>query len=113
MDTPTFGERSRKELEPSEIWKMLTESPVIVFNAMRKERPGQPIDLSDADITGFQLAGIDLRNADLRQTNFRDVDLSGADFRGAKLDEARFVNCTLDGTLFDGNKDVAEFVQDK
>jgi uncharacterized protein YjbI with pentapeptide repeats len=110
IEVRSYQDRPRKSLTPPEIWQMLTGSPVLVFNAMREERPDQVIDLYDESITGFKLAGIDLHNADLRETYFRDVNLSGADFRGAKLERAIFTNCKLNGTLFDGNKSAATFV---
>ena len=62
------------------------------------------INLQEADLRGANLSGANLSNANLQQANLRganlnETNLSDADLRGANLDNVDLTSVNLDGTL--------------
>lgn len=63
------------------------------WNTSRKNNPGEPVDLRDADLSGLDLHGLDLHAADLRGANLARTNLDQANLAGADLQ--RVVSCDL------------------
>lgn len=64
------------------------------------------VDLSNTDLSRAVLVGVDLRRADLRWAKLLNADLSFSLLTGADLQSAKFVNSRLDGTRFDGARNL-------
>jgi len=67
------------------------------WNEWRKRHPGITPDLSDADLIGKKLKGVNLAGANLTRTN-----LSGAHLRGADLSNAHLGGADLSGVNLSG-----------
>jgi uncharacterized protein YjbI with pentapeptide repeats len=72
------------------------------WNIWREEDTNTEPDLSDADITGIDLPGVNLRRAQLSGAQMMFSDLSRADFRNAHLVETGLFDSILDGADFSG-----------
>ena len=59
-------------------------------------------DLSFADLSGSNLAGVDLTGAQCRWTKFDGASLRGADLTEANCNNAKFTDANLDGTTLLG-----------
>jgi Pentapeptide repeats (8 copies) len=80
---------------------------VEVWNRWREEHPEVVVDLRNADLTNFNLAG-----ANLKQVNFYWADLSGANLRGANLYLATLREASLkNADLTEANLECAHFVE--
>lgn len=76
---------------------------VAVWNVWRRSNPYEPIDLSDAELTGAYLTGADLHGANLVRatlegTKFSWADLSRADVTDGDLEQANLHRAYLAGT---------------
>ncbi len=58
-------------------------------------------DLTNADLTGEHLIGVDLRDADLTGANLAHTNLEGADLTGATLVDTDFTGAYLTNALLD------------
>ena len=82
----------------------LLRQGVAVWNQWRKEHPETAIDLSEANLIGANLRGVDLSSAISVDGYLSHVDLSFANFSKANLREADLSGATLSGaTLSDTN----------
>jgi len=52
-------------------------------------------DLANVDLSKASLTGADLRGSDMSQTNLSNADLTGADLRGVDLTDANLTNANL------------------
>lgn len=68
-----------------------------LINRIYDRRPGEPLDLLYAN-----LSGADLRHANLNGANLRDADLRGADLRRADLLGADLRHANLSGAKLSG-----------
>ncbi|HUU45617.1 MAG TPA: pentapeptide repeat-containing protein [Acidobacteriota bacterium] len=66
----------------------------------REENPEQPLDLIDADLSGFDLHGCRLWKMDLRGANLKGANLEGCSFREVLLAKATFEGANLRGADF-------------
>lgn len=76
---------------------------VLSWNEARKEGLATP-DLSDANLRGMWLAGIDFSNTDLSNADLSFANLRGANFVGAKLENTNFQTASISGAVFEDVK---------
>ena len=63
--------------------------------ALFKAKPGQPVDLSGRNLAYLDLAGLNFKAADLRGADLYGVDFTGANLRGADLADTRLDRSVL------------------
>ena len=68
---------------------------VDVWNRWREENPDITPELSEVNLSGAELLGIDLSSAQLSQAHFFEANLQGADLKFANLDYAYFHKANL------------------
>ena len=88
---------------------------VEVWNKWREENPDVTIDLSAAQLQGFDFSSYNLSNANLYKINlancrlynvkFNDSNMKGAFFRGASINFVEFKRADILGGIFVGIKD--------
>lgn len=83
-----------KRAKTKRIQLALLCSSVQAFNAWRKERPEESIDLSGVDLSNrslvkANLSGVDLTGANLSDANLTKVNLDGADLSGCQFKNTR------------------------
>ncbi|MBF0248097.1 MAG: pentapeptide repeat-containing protein [Alphaproteobacteria bacterium] len=72
------------------------------WNNWREQEPSVSPDLSQADLTNTDLAGMNLRGTILSQANLKKSNLSGANLKGASLAGANLQECNLAGADLEG-----------
>jgi len=75
---------------------------VEAWNRWRAQNPGTKPNLARSEISGLELAGVDLHDAELCAARIWFNDMSGADLRNAHLMEAQIIGCELDGADMSG-----------
>ena len=68
-----------------------------------RDRPAQPLDLSNVNLRGADLRRANLRKADLRNAYCHSADLRGVDLSEAKLEGASFHMARVSGAYFPPN----------
>lgn len=75
-----------------------------VVEQLYRADPAQPLDFSNQNLRGLDLAGLAFKKARLGNCDLFGADLSGADLRDVDLSAARLDRVVMIGTRFDGAK---------
>lgn len=89
-----------QSLSPS-LWRYfdLSYAVIEIQDGYSPSSASQPLDLSQAILTGVSLPGVDLTAALLNRARLEGVNLSGAKLYGANLDGANLEGANLSGAL--------------
>ena len=66
-----------------------------ITTTLFKAKPGEPIDLSQHNLTYLDLAGLDFKAAKLAHSDFYGTDFTGANLRGVDLSHTRLDRAVL------------------
>ena len=89
---------SKPRILDDEMFQLLRAEKVDDFNAKRD--PEQAYDLSGTNLARIDLRGLVADNLNLKDVYFRMADLRGIDFRKANLEGASFGDANVSGCYF-------------
>jgi uncharacterized protein YjbI with pentapeptide repeats len=81
----------------------LLRSGVAAWNTWRQDHPGDPVDLTGANLRDLALTRVNLSNADLTEADLSGADLCGASLTRSNLTRANFTRAKLAIADFGGS----------
>lgn len=86
------------EIKNDPLYQLLRNDDTKGFNSRRAQ--GEQSELTNCDMRGLDLRGLNAEGLDMRGCYFRQSDLRGIDFSKTRLEGASIKGAKISGTLF-------------